>query len=296
MISWHTYWQPALTSLQLAQSAPSVAPDDPGPRGGALSATLPEAYADTTAPCTRSPSGTGRPGLAATFSATELPTRPSARSGDMGEGSSRRPISMMKRGYVVGPSRLIHRDHQEWAMRGDDRTRGKEESSAPTVGCGLSEGEAKSRPRPWAKTLSPRLAKAWRATARCRRRNSLAQFANRLLSTADSDVGDAILEHAARRRCPSRPRRSFDVSLPTSSDPQSARGRGSPDIQKARFPPARLSRCECKATQAFIRGHLRTGGHPLAREAQENLAGSLAAATDAGFPAGACWLADRPNQ
>jgi hypothetical protein len=53
----------------------------------------------------------------AEFLRTRFPTKASARSGDMGEILATAFIHE-ERDYAVGPSRLIYRDHQEWAMRG----------------------------------------------------------------------------------------------------------------------------------------------------------------------------------
>lgn len=49
----------------------------------------------------------------------KLPAEKAARSGDMGEILATAYLHE-EVGCVVEPSRLIHRDHQQWAMRGDD--------------------------------------------------------------------------------------------------------------------------------------------------------------------------------
>ncbi len=69
-------------------------------------------------------------------------------------------------GYMVGPSRLIQRDHQEWAMRGDDVLAAKLDSKGHLH---ITKAEAKSRATLGAAPLRP-LAKVWRATMNCRLR------------------------------------------------------------------------------------------------------------------------------
>ena len=53
------------------------------------------------------------------FLRNKFPASARERSGDMGEILATAYLEE-DCGYVVGPSRLIDRDHQEWAMRGDD--------------------------------------------------------------------------------------------------------------------------------------------------------------------------------
>lgn len=152
-----------------------------------LADRLPEAYADTTALALIA-ERYGKPGLAA-FLRDRLPTKKSARSGDMGEILATAYLDE-ERGYVVGPSRLIDRDHQEWAMRGDDvlAARLDDESELHLV-----KAEAKSRVNLSAATV--------RAAREGLARNdempsphSLSQFATRLLQTSDREVGEAVLD------------------------------------------------------------------------------------------------------
>ncbi len=130
----------------------------------------------------------GKPQVSA-FLRRKFPSAQSARSGDMGEVLATAYLDE-ECGYVVGPSRLIHKDHQEWAMRGDDVLAAKFGDDAEVL---LIKGEAKSRAR-------AQVAVVEAARASLQRDNglpsphSLAQFAERLLSTADMDLGDAILK------------------------------------------------------------------------------------------------------
>ncbi len=125
----------------------------------------------------------------ARFLSNKLPTKPSARSGDMGEILATAYLHE-EAGYVVGPSRLIQRDHQEWAMRGDDVLGAKLDSKGKP---NIVKTEAKSR-------VTLREATVAEARAGLARNeelpspHSLSQFAERLLHTVDSDVGKAVLE------------------------------------------------------------------------------------------------------
>jgi hypothetical protein len=117
----------------------------------------------------------------------KLPTPASARSGDMGEILATAYLRE-ERGYVVGPSRLIDRDHQEWAMRGDDALGAKFGSDGKLR---IIKAEAKSRVKLDKRTV----AEARKGLARndeLPSPQSLAQFAERLLSTDDIEVGDAV--------------------------------------------------------------------------------------------------------
>jgi hypothetical protein len=77
----------------------------------------------------------------AEFLRNKLPTSASARSGDMGEILATAYLHE-EQGCVVGPSRLIDRDHQEWAMRGDDALGAK---FGPDGKLRIVKAEAKSR-------------------------------------------------------------------------------------------------------------------------------------------------------
>lgn len=151
-----------------------------------LISKLPDAYADTTA-LTLIAERYGKPGLA-TFLRDRLPTKKSARSGDMGEILATAYLAD-ELGYVVGPSRLIDRDHQEWAMRGDDVL-------AATVHNGsklhLVKGEAKSRVS-IDKAIITQAREGLSRHDEMPSPQSLSQFAHRLLKSSDSQVGEAIL-------------------------------------------------------------------------------------------------------
>jgi hypothetical protein len=152
-----------------------------------LAAKLPDAYADTTALALIAERH-GKPGLA-TFLRHRLPTKKSARSGDMGEILATAYLAE-EHGYVVGPSRLIDRDHQEWAMRGDDVLAAKIHGGSKLQ---LVKAEAKSRV-----TLGEATVKEAReGLARNDEMpspHSLSQFATRLLKTSDREIGEAVLD------------------------------------------------------------------------------------------------------
>ncbi|GAA0393880.1 hypothetical protein Acor_81970 [Acrocarpospora corrugata] len=153
----------------------------------ALAATLPDAYAVSES-LAKIAERHGKHAVAK-FLRNKLPTKASARSGDMGEILATAYLHE-ERGYVVGPSRLIQRDHQEWAMRGDDVLGAKLDADGKPH---IAKAEAKSR-----LTLSkPTVVEAREGLARndeLPSPHSLTQFAERLLSTADSDVGEAVLD------------------------------------------------------------------------------------------------------
>ncbi len=151
-----------------------------------LAAALPGAYADSGSLALIA-HRLGKDGVAK-FLSNKLPTKASARSGDMGEILATAYLHE-EHGWVVGPSRLIQRDHQQWAMRGDDVLGAKLDTAGKAV---IIKAEAKSRVT---------LAKATVTEARnglaremeMPSAHSLTQFAERLLSTADAEVGEAVL-------------------------------------------------------------------------------------------------------
>ena len=151
-----------------------------------LAASLPNAYAECDS-LAMVAERFGKEGVAK-FLRNKLPTKASARSGDMGEILATAYLHE-ECGYVVGPSRLIQRDHQEWAMRGDDVLGAKLDSKATPR---ITKAEAKSRA-----TLGEATVKAAReGLARndeLPSPHSLTQFAERLLPTADSHIGEAVL-------------------------------------------------------------------------------------------------------
>lgn len=151
-----------------------------------LAASLPNAYAkpDSLAMVAER---FGKEGVAK-FLRNKLPTKASARSGDMGEILATAYLHQ-ECGYVVGPSRLIQRDHQEWAMRGDDVLGAMLDSNGQLR---ITKAEAKSG----ATLGDSTVAAARQGLARndeLPSPHSLTQFAERLLPTADSHIGEAVL-------------------------------------------------------------------------------------------------------
>lgn len=152
-----------------------------------LAAILPNAYAEP-ASLALVAERLGKAKVA-TFLRNKLPTKASARSGDMGEILATAYLRD-ESGYVVGPSRLIQRDHQEWAMRGDDVLGARLD---PNGNLRIIKAEAKSRIKMDEKTVIA----AREGLARNNELpspHSLTQFAERLLPTADSHVGEAVLD------------------------------------------------------------------------------------------------------
>lgn len=176
-----------------------------------VTAMLPEAYADTTA-LGLIAERYGKPGVAA-FLRDRLPTKKNARSGDMGEILATAYLNE-ECGYVVGPSRLIDRDHQEWAMRGDDVIAARIDDDSKLH---LVKAEAKSRVNLGAVTVK----EAREGLARNDEMpspHSLSQFATRLLNTSDHTVGEAVIDVQLTEGV--RPRQvSHLMFLFTSGDP-----------------------------------------------------------------------------
>lgn len=151
-----------------------------------IATRLPEVYADTTALALIA-ERYGKPDVAA-FLRHRLPTKKSSRSGDMGEILATAYLAE-ERGYVVGPSRLIDRDHQEWAMRGDDvlAARVHEDSKVHLV-----RAEAKSRVRLGQKTVEEAREGLTR-NDEMPSPHSLSQFAHRLLAGPHHEIGEAVI-------------------------------------------------------------------------------------------------------
>lgn len=178
--------QLALTSIDVHRIGTLESHDDA--TGVALmTATLPNAYANTSALALVAERH-GKSGLAA-FLRDRLPTKKGARSGDVGEILATAYLDE-DCGYVVGPSRLIDRDHQEWAMRGDDVLAARIDNDS---GIHLVKAEAKSRVK-----LGEATVKAARGgLARNEEMpspHSLSQFATRLLDTPDHAIGEAVID------------------------------------------------------------------------------------------------------
>lgn len=124
----------------------------------------------------------------ATFLRNKLPTKASARSGDMGEILATAYLRE-EAGYVVGPSRLIQRDHQEWAMRGDDVLGARVDADGKPH---IVKAEAKSRVELGKGTV----VEARKGLARNNELpspHSLTQFAARLIDASDDDAGRVVL-------------------------------------------------------------------------------------------------------
>ena len=151
-----------------------------------LAASLPNAYAESNS-LAMIAERFGKEDVAK-FLRNKLPTKASARSGDAGEILATAYLHQGC-GYVVGPSRLIQRDHQEWAMRGDDVLGAK---LSPKGQLRIIKAEAKSRA-----TLGDGTVKDARQglarNAELPSPHSLTQFAERLLPTADSHIGEAVI-------------------------------------------------------------------------------------------------------
>ena len=119
----------------------------------------------------------------------KFPRSQGARSGDLGEILAGAYLEE-EYGYVVGPSRLIHRDHQEWAMRGDDVLGARFDSGTTVL---LVKGEAKSRARAGSAVVAEAREGLQREDG-LPSAHSLTQFAERLLGTADDELGEAVLQ------------------------------------------------------------------------------------------------------
>lgn len=153
----------------------------------AVAATLPEKYA--TADSLASIAGRfGKPKVSE-FLRNKFPASVTGRSGDLGEILA---TSYLEEdcGYVVGPSRLIYRDHQEWAMRGDD-VLGARLDAASRVH--LAKAEAKSRIKV-TKTVVKEARDGLQRVDGLPSPHSLTQFADRLLNTPEESLGAAMLD------------------------------------------------------------------------------------------------------
>ncbi|MEU7947374.1 hypothetical protein AB0C50_22075 [Micromonospora taraxaci] len=150
-------------------------------------ATLAAAYAESAA-LARLAQRMGKTAVAK-FLSNLLPITAAARSGDMGEILATAYLHEEGQ-WVVGPSRLIHRDHQEWAMRGDDVLGAKIDADCKAL---IIKAEAKSRIKLDKRTVTDARDGLTR-NEEMPSPHSLAQFAKRLESTPDEAVGDAIVD------------------------------------------------------------------------------------------------------
>ncbi|MEC3853983.1 hypothetical protein [Paenarthrobacter ureafaciens] len=187
MIQYGTWCtQPELTLLDVHKFGTLESHDDAAGVGH-VAAVLPSAYADTSALALVAERH-GKSGVAA-FLRNRLPTKKSARSGDMGEILATAYLHE-DCGYVVGPSRLVDRDHQEWAMRGDDVLAARIEGESDLY---LVKAEAKSGVAIGETTVMA----AREGLARNEEMpspHSLSQFATRLLPTPDHEIGEAVID------------------------------------------------------------------------------------------------------
>lgn len=154
---------------------------------GAIAADLPSLYAKS-ASLSRIAARLGKPQVSE-FLRQKFPQKPGARSGDLGEILAGAYLEE-DYGYVVGPSRLIHRDHQDWAMRGDDVLGARLDSGTRVL---IVKGEAKSRAQARASVVAEARQSLQREDG-LPSAHSLTQFAERLLHTVDEELGDAILQ------------------------------------------------------------------------------------------------------
>lgn len=149
----------------------------------AVVAILPTSYADKEN-LRRIAKRHGKKGVA-TLLGNKVPKSQSGRSGDIGEilGSAYIQSAM---GYDTGPSRLIERDHQEWAMRGDD-VLGARLNGAKVE---LVKVEAKSRAMANSKVIAD-AREGLRRNSDLASAHSLTQFAERLLQS-NEPLSDAV--------------------------------------------------------------------------------------------------------
>jgi hypothetical protein len=151
-----------------------------------VSATLGEKYAEVDM-LVHIAEQFGKRGVSAHL-ANKFPTKKSAQSGDLGEILATAYLHEHC-GFAVGPSRLIDRDHQQWAMRGDDVLGVKIDSK---TGVCLAKVEAKSGKKMPKKVV----AAAREGLERCTglpSPHSLSQFAERLRRASNEVLADAVL-------------------------------------------------------------------------------------------------------
>lgn len=126
----------------------------------------------------------GKSGVAKLLS-NKVPKTKIGRSGDMGEilGTAYVQTAL---GYSTGPSRLIERDHQEWALRGDDVLGARLNGQALE----LVKVESKSRAQARKATIAE-AREGLRRNGDLASPHSLTQFAERLLKR-DEVLSDSI--------------------------------------------------------------------------------------------------------
>jgi hypothetical protein len=176
---------PAVTPINGHTAAVLISSDD---EAGieAVAMTLPEKYA-TAEKLAIIADNLGKPKVS-DFLRNRFPVKASSRSGDLGEILASAYVEE-EGGFTVGPSRLIDRDHQEWAMRGDDVLGAKLDTAGNAY---LAKVEAKSRKKMTGAVVE-------QAREGLQRQEglpypqSLSQFAYRLLETPDQSLGAAVL-------------------------------------------------------------------------------------------------------
>lgn len=154
----------------------------------AVAETLAEKYTNTNTLAAIAQS-LGKPGVAR-FLQNLFPGDAGSRSGDMGEILATSYLEE-ELNYTVGPSRLEHRDHPTWAMRGDDVLGARID---PTSGLQLAKGEAKSRTRIYEKTVEEARKGLLRESG-LPSQHSLTQFATRLIADGNRTLGLAVMDH-----------------------------------------------------------------------------------------------------
>lgn len=126
----------------------------------------------------------GKNGVANLLS-DKVPQTQRSRSGDMGEILATAYVQATL-GYSTGPSRLIERDHQEWALRGDDVLGARLNGTALE----LVKVEAKSRAQARKQAITD-ARDGLRRNGDLASPHSLVQFAERLLKHNEA-LSDAI--------------------------------------------------------------------------------------------------------
>ena len=150
---------------------------------GAVVEILPSAYAKTEN-LNRIAERLGKHGVARLLS-DKVPKKQSSRSGDMGEILGTAYVESVL-GFTTGPSRLIERDHQEWAMRGDDILGARMNNQQLE----LVKVEAKSRAEAKEKVVAE-ARDGLRRNGDLASAHSLTQFAERLLDNHEA-LSDAV--------------------------------------------------------------------------------------------------------
>ncbi len=186
MTDFESWCQPAAFVKVKKHTAGMLLSNDDSVGIDAVAATLAEKYAETeTLALIAEKLGKQE---VATFLRHRFPTKANARSGDMGEILATAFVHE-DRDYVVGPSRLIHRDHREWAMRGDDVLGAFVDSESRVH---LAKVEAKSGVSITKKVVKD-AREGLQRTDGLPSPHSLTQFAERLLGTSDDALGEAVL-------------------------------------------------------------------------------------------------------